>query len=222
MFAWSASFYLNFHSQVTICGRAVNKVTGCGAGSGRPLGPPSLVAKGCNGLGVGLTTLLHLLRGYLWADLYLQTPHTSLWCWPYSHGELPLTRTLSQNNNVIFPKGDNIFFQIWHGIPCHNCIMELLEQGGREGGRGEIFKRHVRPTRTKSEWLSGGGNFWKDSVSCARKWRSKPMPLELPLMSYDHSNLIHVMLTHYYHDMIHPEKLRLRSWSPDVEDMLNR
>ena len=65
VFAWSASIYLNFHSKVTICGRAVNKVTGCGAGSGRPLGPPSLVAKGRNGLGVGLTTLLHPLRGYL-------------------------------------------------------------------------------------------------------------------------------------------------------------
>jgi len=61
VFAWSASFYLNFHSKVTICGRAVNKVTGCGAGSGRPLGPPSHVAEGRNGLGVGLTTLLHLL-----------------------------------------------------------------------------------------------------------------------------------------------------------------
>jgi len=122
VFAWSASIYLNFHSKVTICGRAVNKVTGCGAGSGRPLGPPSLVAKGCNGLGVGLTTLLHLLRGYLWADLYLHAPHTSLWRWPYSHTELSLTLALSQNNIVIFPKGDEIF-KIGHGIPCHNCVI---------------------------------------------------------------------------------------------------
>jgi hypothetical protein len=65
VFAWSASICLNFHSKVTIFGRAVNTVTGCVADSCRPLGPPSLVAKGCNGLDVGLTTLLHLLRGYL-------------------------------------------------------------------------------------------------------------------------------------------------------------
>jgi hypothetical protein len=114
VFAWSASICLNFHSKVTICGRAVNEVTGCWAGSGRPLGPPSLVAKGCNGLGVGLTTLLHLPRGYLWADLYLHAPHTSLWRWPYSHWELSLNLTLSQNNTVIFPKRNKIF-KVGHG-----------------------------------------------------------------------------------------------------------
>jgi len=48
------------------------------------------------------------------------------------------------------------------------------------------------------------------------------MPLKPPVMSYNRLNLIHVMLTHYYHDMIRPGNLRLRSWPPDVEDMLNR